>query len=153
MSRKVTEVVEEMAQPILAEEGLELYDTEYTKEGKNWILRVYIDRPDGKVDLDDCSRVSERLGEALDREDPLTGQYYLEVSSPGAERPLKKPTHFEAAVGKRIFLNTFEPIDGRKKFEGVLTRYSPESLTVETEEDTAEIPMEKVAKARLVLVV
>ena len=149
MSRKVTEVVEEMVQPILAKEGLELYDTEYTKEGKNWILRVYIDRPDGK----DCSRVSERLGEALDREDPLTGQYYLEVSSPGAERPLKKPTHFEAAVGKRIFLNTFEPIDGRKKFEGVLTRYSPESLTVENEEDTAEIPMEKVAKARLVLVV
>ena len=69
MSRKVTEAVEEMVKPILAEEGLELYDTEYTKEGKNWILRVYIDRPDGKVDLDDCGRVSERLGEVLDRED------------------------------------------------------------------------------------
>ena len=65
---------------------------------------------------------------------------------------MKKSAHFEAAVGKRIFLTTFEPVEGRKKFEGVLTRYSPESLTVETDEGAVEIPGEKVAKARLVLV-
>ncbi|MDA8352380.1 MAG: ribosome maturation factor RimP [Firmicutes bacterium] len=152
MSRKVIEAVEQLAEPILAGEGLELYDTEYVKEGKNWYLRVYIDRPGGKVDLDDCSRVSERLGEELDRVDPVSGQYFLEVSSPGAERPLKKPSHFERVVGERVFLTTYEAIEGRKKFEGILTDYSPEKLTVDLDGEQVEIPMEKVAKARLVLV-
>ncbi|MDR6224211.1 ribosome maturation factor RimP [Desmospora profundinema] len=152
MSRKVLEAVEELADPILKEEGLELYDTEFTKEGKSWFLRVYIDRPEGKVDLDDCSRVSERLSAELDRSDPIKGGYYLEVSSPGAERPLKKDSHFQRAVGERIFLTTFEAIDGRKKFEGILEAYTNGQVTLDLDGDRVEIPREKVAKARQVLV-
>ncbi|OYD09942.1 ribosome maturation factor RimP [Paludifilum halophilum] len=152
MSRKVSEAVERLAVPILDEEGLELYDTEFTKEGKNWFLRVYIDRPEGKVDLDDCKRISERLSTELDRQDPISGAYYLEVSSPGAERPLKRDWHFKRAVGSPVFLKTYEAIDGRKKFEGKLIRYTPESVTVEIEGEPVEIPTDKVAKARRVLV-
>ncbi|PTM58966.1 ribosome maturation factor RimP [Desmospora activa] len=152
MSRKVLEAVEELVNPILTEEGLELYDTEFTKEGKSWFLRVYIDRPDGKVDLDDCSRVSERLGAALDRSDPIKGGYYLEVSSPGAERPLKKDSHFQRAVGERIFLTTYEAIDGRKQFEGTLETYTADMVTIDMDGEVVEIPRDKVAKARRVLV-
>ncbi|SMO53686.1 ribosome maturation factor RimP [Melghirimyces algeriensis] len=149
MSRNVIDAVEQLVEPILETEGLELYDTEYKKEGKNRFLRIYIDRPEGKVDLDDCSRVSEQISAELDRVNPVSGQYYLEVSSPGAERPLKKPLHFERAIGKRVFLTTYESIQGRKKFEGLLTQYTPESLMIELEDDSVEIPPDKVAKARL----
>ncbi|MFC4077869.1 ribosome maturation factor RimP [Salinithrix halophila] len=152
MSRKVIEAVEELAVPILEEEGLELYDTEFIKEGKNWFLRVYIERPEGKVDLDDCSRVSERLSTELDRVDPVTGGYFLEVSSPGAERPLKKESHFRNAVGNRIFITTYEPIDGNKKFEGELLEYTGESLVLDVEGNRVVVPTDKVAKARRVLV-
>lgn len=152
MSRKVLEAVEALAHPILAEEGLELYDMEFTKEGKNWFLRVYIDQVEGQVDLDDCSRVSERLSAALDRSDPIKGGYYLEVSSPGAERPLKKDIHFQRAVGERILLTTFEPIDGRKKFEGTLNAYTADMVTMDVDGEAVQIPLEKVAKARRVLV-
>jgi ribosome maturation factor RimP len=152
LSRKVLEAVEELAAPILSDAGLELYDMEFAKEGKNWFLRVYIDRPEGKVDLDDCSRISERLSAELDRSDPIKGSYYLEVSSPGAERPLKKDIHFQRAVGERIFLTTFEAIGGRKKFEGILEGYTTDQVTLNLDGDRVEIPKEKVAKARRVLV-
>lgn len=151
LSRNVVEAVEKLALPILEEEGLELYDTEFTKEGKDWFLRVYIERPEGKVDLDDCGRISERLSKELDRTELITRSYYLDVSSPGVERPLKKGKHFEQAVGKRIFLKTYEAVEGRKKFEGELLRYTPENLTVDVDGVQVEIPMDKVAKARRVL--
>lgn len=86
---KVTEVVEELAEPIINELGLELVEIQFVKEGKSWFLRVYIDKETG-VDIEDCGVVSERLSEKLDEIDPITQNYFLEVSSPGAERPLKK---------------------------------------------------------------
>lgn len=89
VSGNVREATEALVTPILDDLSLELVDIEFLKEGKSWFLRVYIDR-DGGVDLDDCSAVSERLSEALDKHDPIDQMYYLEVSSPGAERPLKK---------------------------------------------------------------
>ncbi|GGE25182.1 ribosome maturation factor RimP [Marinithermofilum abyssi] len=152
MSRKVTEAVEAIVEPILEEEGLELYETEFKKEGKNWYLRVYIDRPEGRVNLDDCSRISERLSKELDRVDPIPGAYFLEVSSPGAERPLKTEKHFRQAVGKHVYLTTYEPVDGSKTFEGKLAAYTPEKLTMDMDGETVEIPADKVAKARLAVV-
>ena len=81
---KVTEIVEQLATPIVNELGLEIVDIEYVKEGKNWFLRLYIDKDDG-VDIEECGIVSERLSEKLDEIDPIPHNYYLEVSSPGAE--------------------------------------------------------------------
>lgn len=149
---KVTELVEEMVTPILEELHLELVDVEYVKEGPNWFLRVSIDKESG-VDIDECAAVSEKLSEKLDEVDPITENYFLEVSSPGAERPLKKDKDFERAIGKNVFVKTYEPIDNEKAFEGMLTSFDGTSLSVEikikTRKKTVVIPYEKVAKARL----
>ena len=152
---KVTEVVEELTQPILQELGLELVEIEFVKEGKNWFLRVYIDKEDG-VDIEDCATASERLSEKLDELDPITQNYFLEVSSPGAERPLKKAKDFEKAIGKNVFIKTYEPIDGEKGFEGKLLDYDGQTVKVEikikTRKKVIEIPFEKVASARLAVI-
>ncbi|GKU82510.1 ribosome maturation factor RimP [Niallia sp. NCCP-28] len=149
---KVTELVEEMVTPILEELHLELVDVEYVKEGPNWFLRVSIDKENG-VDIDECAAVSEKLSEKLDEVDPITENYFLEVSSPGAERPLKKDKDFERAIGKNVFVKTYEPIDNEKAFEGTLISFDGISLSIEikikTRKKTIVIPYEKVAKARL----
>ncbi|PLS06552.1 ribosome maturation factor RimP [Neobacillus cucumis] len=149
---KVTEVVEELAAPIFQELGLELVEIEYVKEGKSWFLRVYIDKETG-VDIEDCGIVSERLSEKLDEVDPIPHNYFLEVSSPGAERPLKKAKDFEKAIGKNVFIKTYEPIDGENKFEGMLVGFDGQQVVVEikikTRKKSIEIPYEKVASARL----
>ncbi|MES9736641.1 ribosome maturation factor RimP [Peribacillus frigoritolerans] len=154
MSKKVTEVVEELALPILEELQLELVEVEYVKEGKSWFLRVYIDKETG-VDIDDCGNVSEKLSEKLDEVDPIPQNYFLEVSSPGAERPLKKEKDFLNAIGKNVYIKTYEPILDEKEFEGILTSFDGEEVTLEvrikTRKKTIIIPFEKVAKARLAI--
>ncbi|OIK13939.1 ribosome maturation factor RimP [Bacillus sp. MUM 116] len=149
---KVIEIVEKLAEPILQELGLELVEIEYVKEGKSWFLRVYIDKEKG-VDIEDCGVMSERLSEKLDELDPIPHNYFLEVSSPGAERPLKKSRDFEKAIGKNVFIKTYEPIDGEKSFEGVLQGFDGQTVIIEvkikTRKKTIEIPYEKVANARL----
>jgi ribosome maturation factor RimP len=149
---KVTEIVEKMVNPILEELQLELVDIEYVKEGPNWFLRVYIDKDSG-VDIDECAAVSEKLSEKLDEVDPITDNYFLEVSSPGAERPLKKDKDFEKAIGKNVFIKTYAPIDNEKTFEGILLSFDGIKLIVEikikTRKKKVEIPYDKVANARL----
>jgi len=149
---KLTETVEKLALPIVEELGLEIVDIEYVKEGKNWFLRVFIDKDTG-VDIEECGIVSERLSERLDELDPIPHNYYLEVSSPGAERPLKKPQDFERAIGKNVHIKTYEPIDGEKFFEGILKDFDGEQVTVEykvkTRVKTSVLPLKKIASARL----
>ncbi|MGG4266863.1 ribosome maturation factor RimP [Peribacillus simplex] len=154
MSKKVTEVVEEFALPILEELELELVEVEYVKEGKSWFLRVYIDKETG-VDIEDCGNVSEKLSEKLDEVDPIPQNYFLEVSSPGAERPLKKEKDFLKAIGKNVYIKTYEPILDEKEFEGILTSFDGKEVILEvrikTRKKTIVIPFEKVAKARLAI--
>lgn len=151
---KVTDIVEKLALPILIDTGLELVDVEYKKEGANWFLRVFIDK-EGGVDIDDCSRVSERLSERLDEADPIPTAYFLEVSSPGAERPLKKAADYERAIGQYVHVSLYEPIDGMKALEGWLTDYSTEAARVEVDvkgvKKTVTIPVERIAAARLAI--
>src|SRR6478735_11160732 len=130
MSKNVKQTVEEMVSPILEEMNLELVEIEYVKEGKDWFLRVFIDSDNG-VDIEDCGAVSEKLSEKMDAIDPIPHNYFLEVSSPGAERPLKKEKDFEKAIGKNVFIKTYEPIDGEKTFEGILTRFDGKMVSVE----------------------
>ena len=155
MSKKVTEIVEELLTDILEQEQLELVDIEYVKEGKSWFLRVFIDKENG-VDIEDCGLVSEKLGEKLDAIDPIPQNYFLEVSSPGAERPLKKPQDFLRAVGKHVNIKTYEPIEGSKEFEGTLLSYDEKEITlsikIKTRTKEITIPTEKIAKARLAVI-
>lgn len=152
MSKKVTEITHDLVTPILAEEQLELVDIEYKKEGTNWFLRVFIDREGTGVDIEDCGKVSEKLSKKLDETDPIPNPYYLEVSSPGAERPLKKVKDFEKAIGKQVFIKTYEPINNAKEFQGVLLSVADNDLTVQEGKQVVKIPMDKVASARLSVV-
>ncbi|MDQ0337300.1 ribosome maturation factor RimP [Caldalkalibacillus uzonensis] len=148
----VVELTKTLVLPILKEKELELVDIEFKKEGRNWYLRVYIDKPGG-VDIEDCSTVSEALSAKLDEADPIKQAYFLEVSSPGAERPLKNEEDIKRAVGKHVYVTTYEPVAGQKVFEGRLTQFDGETLTIEIKvkltTKAVDIPYAKVAKARL----
>lgn len=148
---KIKSIVEEMVQPYLIEQGFELVDVEYVKEGSNRFLRVFVDK-DGGIDLDDCSMISEYLSQKLDEQDPVSDAYFLEVSSPGAERPLKKAEDVSKAVGKNVLITTYEPVNGLKEFEGQLLSFENEELTVRTGKKEHVIPYAKVAGARLAII-
>ncbi|WP_213411354.1 ribosome maturation factor RimP [Xylanibacillus composti] len=143
-------MVEEMLSPFLRDNGFELVDVEYVKEGSNRFLRVFVDK-EGGIDIDECGRISEYLSSKLDETDPIEEAYFLEVSSPGAERPLKKPEDFERAVGKHVLITTYEPLDGLKEFEGTLEAYDGVTLSVRTPKKIYAIPVEKAAGARLAI--
>lgn len=151
MKTKIVNIVEQLLSPILEREQLELVEVEYKKEGKHRFLRVYVDK-EGGVDISDCERVSEQLSKRLDETDPIPDTYYLEVSSPGAERPLKQERDFERAVGKHVYVTTYASIDGQKAFEGKLLEYDSEKLVIENGDTQVIVPREQVAKARLAIV-
>lgn len=134
--------------PYLNERHFELVHVEYVKEGHNWFLRVFVDK-EGGIDIDDCSWVSEIVSEQLDKQDLIKDAYFLEVCSPGAERPLIKPNDFFTAVGKHVYITTNELIDDKKKFEGKLVCYDEQTLMVQIDKQQYVIPHRKVASARL----
>ncbi|MBD2870698.1 ribosome maturation factor RimP [Paenibacillus arenilitoris] len=148
---KIKTAVEEMVLPYLNGNGFELVDIEYVKEGSNYFLRIFVDK-EGGIDIDDCGRISEYVSEQLDKNDPISDAYFLEVSSPGAERPLKKQEDVIKAVGKHVFLTTYEPIGGAKEFEGLLLSFDGETAVVRTGKKELSIPYAKVASARLAIV-
>ncbi len=123
--KKVTEVAAELARPLAEAAGCSLWDVEYVREAGTWFLRVYIDCPGG-VNINQCEAVSRPLSDALDELDPIEGSYVLEVSSAGADRPLKKPVHFRAFLGHEVELRLYRPLEGRKDFRGLLSGYSDE---------------------------
>lgn len=134
MSRKETyeSRTEELLRPIAEAAGVEIYDVEYVKEGNDFYLRAYIDKPDG-VDINDCERVSRALSDALDEKDFIQEAYILEVSSPGLGRTLKKDKHLEKSLGGEVEVKTYKPIDKCKEFRGVLKTYNEDSITITTE--------------------
>lgn len=149
---KVTDIVTELVTPIVDELGLELVDIEYKKEGSNWFLRVFIDNETGNIDIDDCSLVSEKLSQKLDEVDPIPTAYFLEVSSPGAERPLRKDKDFTKAVGRHVHITTKEPIEGESQFEGELLSFEDGKLTVKEAKKTYVITQEQIDTARMAIV-
>ena len=126
---KITELVTNLALPVAEEFGCELWDVEYVREAGSWYLRVYIDKPEG-VDILDCENVSRKLSDLLDEADPIEGSYTLEVSSAGAERPLKRPGDYERFMGSPVAVKLYQAKDGRKEFAGVLAGYENGDVTV-----------------------
>jgi len=149
---KVAQTVADLVTPILEEMGLELVDIEYKKEGSNWFLRVFIDNETGNIDIDDCGAVSERLSQKLDEVDPIPTAYFLEVSSPGAERPLRKESDFRKAVGKHVHITTKEPVDGVSVIEGELVSFEEGALTVKEPKKTYVISLDQIDTARMAIV-
>lgn len=155
-SKNIKQTVEEKAaallDPIVANEGLELLDVEYVREREGWVLRLFIDKPGGRVGLDECSQVSRAVDPVLDVEDFIPQEYNLEVSSPGVNRPLKKPAHFERVKGQKVKVKTFGPLGDppRKNFSGTLTGVAADAISVDVEGGGAFIiPFKDIAKAHL----
>lgn len=152
----VVETVTQLVMPILTKENFELYDVEFVKEGQGWYLRVYIDKPAG-ITIEECATVSDQLSEKLDEldPDPIPQAYFLEVSSPGAERPLKKAADYQQALSKYIHVSLYQAINGQKVYEGTLTELSDTELTLDYLDKTRHkqivIARNKIAKARLAI--
>lgn len=151
MSKSIREITEELVQPILNDIELDLVDIEYVKEGQDWFLRVYIDKPSG-VSIEECSLVSEQLGEVLDETDPIKDAYFLEVSSPGVERPLKTRDDLINHVNQNANIRLYHHIDGHKEFEGIIKSFENDTLTIEYRDRArlkeVKIPFDSIAKAR-----
>lgn len=141
---------EELLKPITEKCGVDIYDVEYVKEGSDWYLRAYIDKPGG-VDIDDCENVSRAFSDKLDEADFIEDAYILEVSSPGLGRSLKKDRHFEKSLGEEVELKTFKPIDGSKEYTGILKAYDDTSITVTINEEDKEFNRTDLANVRLTI--
>lgn len=135
MSKRETYEVkaENLLLPITQKFGVEIYDVEYVKEGSDWYLRAFIDKPEG-VNIVDCENVSRAFSDALDAEDFIPDAYILEVSSPGLGRTLKKDRHFEKSLGMEVEVKLFKAIDKVKEFVGNLESYDSESITISKED-------------------
>ncbi len=140
--------VRQAAEPILQSQGLELVDLEYRREAKGWVLRLYIDRRGG-VTVEDCAEVSGELGAVLEVRDLIPNRYVLEVSSPGLTRSIRKPEDFMKFRNHLVKVRTFEPIEGRRNFKGVLLGLEGEKVRLEMDGQFYEIPLQGIAKANL----
>lgn len=150
---------EALVEPLVRAEGLELIELEYAREPGGWVLRLFVDRPgrdpmskEGGVGLEECARVSHAVETALEVEDLVPHAYSLEVSSPGINRPLRRPEHFAKVVGQRVKVKTYGPVGQppRKSFSGVLLQSGASDITVQVEGGGAfHIPLRDIAKANL----
>jgi ribosome maturation factor RimP len=138
----------ELAAPLAEGDGMEIVDIEFRHEGSRGgpVLRLYLDK-EGGPNVDDLSRVSRQLSELLDARDTIDGAYILEVSSPGINRPLKKPEHFARFVGKRIRVRTRDLIDGRRSFLGILGQVVDDSVILNQEGKRYRIPFSMIEKS------
>lgn len=146
--KKVTEIVAELAAPVAAEFGCELWDTEYVREAGQWFLRLYLDKVGG-VDILDCENVSRKVSDLLDEVDPIEDSYVFEVSSAGAERQLKRPSDFERFIGSPVLVKTYQNRDGRKEFPGVLKGYEDGDILLQMGTQELRFNKSEVAMVRL----
>ena len=145
---KVTDVVAQLARPIVEEQGCSLWDVEYVREAGVWYLRLYIDKAGG-VSINDCEAISRPVSDKLDEADPIEGSYTFEVSSAGADRALKRPEHFEACLGSEVEVKLYRAEDGTKDWVGVLSAYDDGAVTLSTPAGEKVFNKQDVALTRL----
>lgn len=146
---KVEEKVESLIQNKIQELGYVLYDVEYVKEGKDYFLRIYIDNEKG-ITLDDCENVSNNITELLDNADYIDKQYFLEVSSPGVERVLKKDKHLQNNIGANVQVKLFKQLNGKKQYEGILKDFDENTIEIETAVQNLKIERQNIAQIRTI---
>ena len=145
---KVTDVVAQLARPIVEEQGCSRWDVEYVREAGVWYLRLYIDKAGG-VSINDCEAISRPVSDKLDEADPIEGSYTFEVSSAGADRALKRPEHFEACLGSEVEVKLYRAEDGKKDWVGVLSAYDDGAVTLSTPAGEKVFNKQDVALTRL----
>ena len=147
--QQIVDLVQGFAEPMAGGLGLELVDVEYLREGGRNILRLTIDKPGG-VGHEDCQALSQAVSDRLDELDPIPEAYYLEVSSPGVERQLKKDADFQRFAGREAALHLYAAQDGKKTWQGTLRGFEAGAVLLETEEGLRRFPREQVSRAHLV---
>lgn len=145
---KITELVTDLARPVVENNGCSLWDVEYLKEAGSWYLRLYIDK-EGGVSIDDCEAVSRAVDPLLDEADPIQDAYTFEVSSAGADRPLKKPEHFAAYLGAQVDVKFYQAVNGQKSCTGTLMGYDGGDVVLDLDGEQVTLPKKDVAVVRL----
>jgi ribosome maturation factor RimP len=146
IEEKVTKLVE----PIIENLGYELYDVEYAKEGKNYFLRIFIDNEKG-IDLNDCEKVNDSITDILDKENYIKEQYFLEISSPGIERVLRKDKHLEKNIGEEVTIKLFKKDEnGKKEYLGKLKDFNQEKIVIEQKEQDIDIERKNISQIKTV---
>ncbi len=146
----IPQSVAELIEPALRDDHLDLVDVEYKKEGKNWYLRVYIDKSQG-VTVEDCQKASRRIEDMIEIDELIAFPYILEVSSPGLDRPLKKEKDFIRSLNRKVKITTYSPIDNQRNFTGTIKDFKDGILAVEIEGAIVNIPLETIAHAKPVI--
>ena len=150
--RNIVTAVDPLIRPVVTGSGYELYDLTFVKEGPNWYLRVFIDKPGG-VTIDDCETISRAVGKILDDKDPIEQSYILEVSSPGIDRPLKKGSDFAKYKGSMVDVKLYKPQGKRKEFTGTLEGLlDGDIVIVDNTGGILRFPKSNVAMCRLAVV-
>lgn len=146
---KIEERVESLIEEKIENLGYNLYDVEYVKEGKDYYLRIYIDKETG-ISLEDCELVSNNITEVLDEADYIKEQYFLEVSSPGVERVLKKDKHLQNNIGANISIKLFKPFNGKKQYEGILKGFDETNIEIECQEENLKIERQNIGQIKTI---
>lgn len=142
----IEEKVEALVKPKIEKLGYSLYDVEYSKEGKNYFLRIFIDKPDG-IDLNDCEKVNNEITDLLDETDYIKEQYFLEVSSPGIERVLRKDEHLKQNIGNEVNVKLFKKDDNEKKeYQGILKSFDEHTIII----DEVKIDRKNIAQIKTI---
>ena len=156
MKKPIAQQVWELTEPTAASLGYTLWDVEYVKEGADWILRLTLDKPGALsgeapgISIDDCEKFHRAIDPLLDEADPIEGAYMLEVSSPGVERVLTRPEHFDACAGLEVIARCFTAVNGSRVFQGKLTGLVDDHVVVETEAGPVQLPRKAVSKVETV---
>lgn len=145
---KITETVRQFAEPVVQAHGCSLWDVEYVREGADWFLRLYIDKPGG-VDINDCEAISRAVDPILDEKDPIPDSYSFEVCSAGLERELKRPSDFAQFLGSAVTVKLYKPVNGLKEQAGTLAAYEDGAVTIRQGEKEVRFEKSEVAQVRL----
>ena len=137
---RIEDQVQNLLEPIIVELGYELYDVIYAKEGKDYYLRIFIDQEDG-IGIEDCEKVNEAINDILDEKDLIPDSYFLEVSSPGLERLLRKEKHFLKNLGKEVTIKLYRPVNKKREFTGILKSFENNKIALEVEKEILEFEL------------
>ena len=144
----IEEKVENLVREKIEEIGYKLYDVQYVKEGKDYFLRIFIDSKNG-IDLNDCEKVNNLVNPLLDSEDYIKEQYFLEVSSPGVEKVLRKDWHLKENIGNKVDISLFKPQENEKHYEGILKSFDENEVIIQVENEEISIQRKNISLIKL----